>query len=93
MEDEKLAKAAAESGPMNPPKKNHLLDDLVSVIPAKHQDLVIDLTLGAIGILWLVDMVIPDPLPLVDEAGLAYLFYLIWNLRRQRQKGNQTPLD
>jgi hypothetical protein len=44
-----------------------------------------------LGILFVADMVIPDPIPFVDEVMLALLTFLVGSWRAR--KADQRPID
>ena len=90
MKDEEIAKQAIENGPLKPPKTKvkgeGIIDELVGLFPAEYHKVVINVGLGLIGLVWIVDMITPDPIPFIDEAGLAYLFYLLWAYKKNSSK-------
>ena len=88
MKDEEIAEEAKKKGQLLQPKKAdpavNYLGELLNLIPAAHQDLVINIALALVGLVWLVDVITPDPLPLLDEAGLTYLLFLLYRLKQSR---------
>lgn len=54
---------------------------------ARHLNLRFPVLFGIFAVLTLIDLVVPDFIPFVDEAGLAFLTLLLglWKDRRQRR--------
>jgi len=88
MKDEEIARDAlskelqAPAAKVDPAVK--YLGQLLDIIPAPYQNLALNVSLALIGVLWIVDVITPDPLPFIDEAGLTYLLYLLWKLKQTR---------
>lgn len=50
---------------------------IMDKIPVKYRNLIVWISFAVVFIIWILDIVIADPLPFVDEAALTFLLYIL----------------